>query len=112
LVTTIRRCTAAASMTCRCFPPADIASDHRGDAVLVASTMFDSAICEDLRARGCESVVPVGYLNLRLPEIFRAREYALDTHHWVNGTRTTQETASSDASGFWTTWARKAAHGA
>jgi FkbM family methyltransferase len=46
--------------------------------------------------------------------------FALDTHHWVNGTRTTQEverifgecgyeTASSDASGFWTTWARKAA---
>lgn len=55
--------------------PADIAADHRGDAVLVASTMFDSAICEDLRARGCEAVVPVGYLNLRLPEIFRAREY-------------------------------------
>ena len=45
--------------------------------------------------------------------------FALDTHHWVDGTRTTQEverifrecgyeTASSDASGFWTTWARKA----
>jgi methyltransferase, FkbM family len=45
--------------------------------------------------------------------------FALDTHHWVNGTRTTQEverilgecgyeTASSNASGFWTTWARKA----
>jgi len=46
--------------------------------------------------------------------------FALDTHHWVNGTRTTQDverifgecgyaTSSSDASGFWTTWARKAA---
>jgi FkbM family methyltransferase len=46
--------------------------------------------------------------------------FALDTHHWVNGTRTTQqverifgecgyETDSSDASGFWTTWARKVA---
>jgi len=46
--------------------------------------------------------------------------FALDTNHWVNGTRTTQEVerifvecgyeaASSDASGFWTTWARKAA---
>jgi hypothetical protein len=46
--------------------------------------------------------------------------FALDTHHWVNGTRTTQEVerifiecgyeaASSDTSGFWTTWARKAA---
>jgi FkbM family methyltransferase len=49
--------------------------------------------------------------------------FALDTNHWVNGTRTTQkverifrecgyETASSDASGFWTTWARKAARSA
>jgi FkbM family methyltransferase len=48
-------------------------------------------------------------------------QFALDTHHWVNGTRTTQEverifgecgyeTDSSDASGFWTTWARKGAH--
>jgi hypothetical protein len=43
--------------------------------------------------------------------------FALDTHHWVNGVRTTSaieqifrecdyETESSDASGFWTTWAR------
>lgn len=50
-----------------------------------------------------------------------AINFALDTHHWVDGVRTTQaverifgecgyETASSDASGFWTTWARKAAH--
>jgi hypothetical protein len=49
-----------------------------------------------------------------------AVNFALDTHHWVNGTRTTHEverilsecgyeTASSDASGFWTTWARKGA---
>ena len=46
-------------------------------------------------------------------------QFALDTHHWVDGIRTTQqveqifgecgyETASSDASGFWTTWARTA----
>jgi FkbM family methyltransferase len=55
--------------------PVDIAAVHAGDAILVASTMFDSAICEDLRARSCEAVVPVGYLNLRLPEIFTAREY-------------------------------------
>jgi FkbM family methyltransferase len=45
-------------------------------------------------------------------------QFALDTHHWVVGTRTTAEveriygecgyeTASSDASGFWTTWARR-----
>ena len=47
-------------------------------------------------------------------------QFALDTHHWVNGIRTTQqveqifgecgyETASSDGSGFWTTWARPVA---
>jgi FkbM family methyltransferase len=46
-----------------------------------------------------------------------AIQFALDTHHWVDGMRTTDEverifsecgyeTASSDASGFWTTWAR------
>lgn len=49
-------------------------------------------------------------------------QFALDTHHWVDGIRTTQqverifaecgyETASSDASGFWTTWARQATAG-
>ena len=53
----------------------EIAALHALDVVLVASTMFDSAICEDLRARGCQSVVPVGYLNLRLPTVFKAREY-------------------------------------
>lgn len=55
--------------------PEEVAADHRGDVVLVASTLFDSQICDDLRRRGCEHVVPVGYLNLRLPQVFRAREY-------------------------------------
>jgi FkbM family methyltransferase len=55
--------------------PAEIAATHRGDACLIASTMYDSEIGDDLLARGCEIVVPVGYLNLRMPEIFRAREY-------------------------------------
>jgi FkbM family methyltransferase len=55
--------------------PAEIAAHHRHDAILVASTLFDSAIGEDLRARGCSTVIPVGYLNLRLPEVFSAREY-------------------------------------
>jgi FkbM family methyltransferase len=55
--------------------PAEIAEHHRSDAILVASTMFDSVICAELRERGCELVVPVGYLNLRLPQVFRAREY-------------------------------------
>lgn len=48
--------------------------DEIGDAVvLVASTLHDAAICRSLRARGCE-VVPVGYLNLRLPDSFGVRE--------------------------------------
>lgn len=55
--------------------PSQIAADHRSDVILVASTMHDSAICEEFRALGCESIVPVGYLNLRLPDIFGVREY-------------------------------------
>ena len=55
--------------------PSEIAARHRRDAILVSSTLFDSAICEDLRARGCTAVIPVGYLNLRLPDIFSSREY-------------------------------------
>jgi FkbM family methyltransferase len=55
--------------------PAEIAEAHRKDPCLVASTMHDSDITEDLLARGCEVVVPVGYLNLRMPDVFKAREY-------------------------------------
>lgn len=55
--------------------PDEIAARHRHDAILVASTLFDSAIGEDLRARGCSAVIPVGYLNLRLPDVFSTREY-------------------------------------
>jgi FkbM family methyltransferase len=54
--------------------PAEIAASHARDVILVASTIFDSHICEELRARGCEFVVPVAYLVLRLPDVFRARE--------------------------------------
>lgn len=55
--------------------PAQVSAKHHADVILVSSTMYDSAICEDLEARGCGLVVPVGYLNLRLPEVFKAREY-------------------------------------
>jgi FkbM family methyltransferase len=55
--------------------PAQVSASHRADAILISSTMYDSAIREDLEARGCQCVVPVGYLNLRLPDIFSAREY-------------------------------------
>ncbi|MDZ4168043.1 MAG: FkbM family methyltransferase [Coriobacteriia bacterium] len=55
--------------------PAEIATVHTDDVVLVASAMHDSAICEDLTVRGLEAVVPIGYLNLRLPDVFVSREY-------------------------------------
>jgi FkbM family methyltransferase len=55
--------------------PADVAARHGADVVLIASTMYDSAIREDLTSRGCDHVVPVGYLNLRLPDIVTTREY-------------------------------------
>jgi FkbM family methyltransferase len=55
--------------------PADVAARHRADVVLIASTMYDSAIREDLTSRGCDHVVPVGYLNLRLPDVVSTREY-------------------------------------
>ena len=43
--------------------------------ILVASTMHDSAIRAWFESRGCRHVIPVGYLNRRLPQAFRAREY-------------------------------------
>lgn len=45
-----------------------------GAAVLVASTTFDSEITRDLTDLGCD-VVPIGYLNMRLPDVFQSREY-------------------------------------
>jgi FkbM family methyltransferase len=55
---------------------AEIASRHPDAAILVASAMHDSAIREALEAQGCQRVVPVGYLNLRLPHIVQLREFA------------------------------------
>jgi FkbM family methyltransferase len=55
--------------------PAEVAARHHADVILIASTMYDSAIREDLASRGCAHIVPVGYLNLRLPDIFSTREY-------------------------------------
>ena len=55
--------------------PAEVFASHREDAILVSSAMHDSAIREELEARGCKWVLPVGYLNLRLPAVFGAREY-------------------------------------
>jgi FkbM family methyltransferase len=55
--------------------PAELSERHSGDAILVASTLHDSAISKSLAARGCRNVVPVGYLNRRLPAAFGVREY-------------------------------------
>jgi FkbM family methyltransferase len=55
--------------------PAALAERHGQDVVLVASTLYDSVIGDDLKARGCDHVVPVGYLNLLLPDAFASREY-------------------------------------
>jgi FkbM family methyltransferase len=56
--------------------PAQVAEMHREDVILVASTMYDSAIVRDLTSRGCEHIIPVGYLNRRLPDVFTSREYS------------------------------------
>lgn len=55
--------------------PAEVAREHADDVVLVATTLYDSAVREELAGLGCSSIVPVGYLNLRLPDLFPAREY-------------------------------------
>lgn len=55
--------------------PVEISARHRSDVILVASTLHDSTIRERLHERGCRYVVPVGYLNLRLPDVFAVREY-------------------------------------
>jgi FkbM family methyltransferase len=62
-----------------CLPvlsPQQIAREHRDTPILVASTLHDSAIREELGRLGCTAVVPVAYLNLQLPDVFVARELA------------------------------------
>ena len=55
--------------------PSMVAEANADDVILIASTMHDSAIREELESLGCATLVPVGYLNLRLPDLFPAREY-------------------------------------
>jgi FkbM family methyltransferase len=55
--------------------PDEIGRQHQHTPILLASVLFDSVIREDLEQRGCENVIPVGYLNLRFPNIFISREY-------------------------------------
>lgn len=58
------------------FAPDEIASLHPNVPVLVASTLHDSVITESLIQKGCSTVIPVGFLNLVLPEVFVSREYS------------------------------------
>jgi FkbM family methyltransferase len=55
--------------------PELIGMDHRSTPVLLSSTLYDSVIREDLQRRGCRAVIPVAYLNQRLPDVFGSREY-------------------------------------
>lgn len=94
----------------------------------IASTVATTELSAACARFGLPAFVKVDIEGSELEVLESSRQFlqsnsihfALDTHHWVNGTRTTQEverifgecgyeTASSDASGFWTTWARKAA---
>jgi FkbM family methyltransferase len=55
--------------------PERIASLAPGGAVLVASSLYDSAIRGYLAGLGCTNVYSMPYLNYRLPEVFSSREY-------------------------------------
>ena len=58
------------------WSPDQISSRHRDIPILIASTLHDSPIAESLRKSGCSTVIPVGILNQRLPEVFVSREYS------------------------------------
>jgi FkbM family methyltransferase len=55
--------------------PHDIGSLASDFVVLIASTVYDSEIAEALAGHGCSRTIPVGVLNLALPDVFISREY-------------------------------------
>jgi FkbM family methyltransferase len=57
------------------YSPDEIGARYRDVPILLASTLYDSAITELLTSMGCTKVIPVGYLNLVLPTVFVSREY-------------------------------------
>jgi len=57
------------------WSPDEIALRHTDIPVLVASTVYDSAITEMLCRKGCTAVIPVAVLNLLLPDVFVSREH-------------------------------------
>jgi FkbM family methyltransferase len=56
--------------------PHDIGSLASDFVVLLASTVYDSEITETLARNGCFRTIPVGVLNLALPDVFISREYS------------------------------------
>ena len=56
--------------------PDEIQARHPNIPVLIASTVHDSVIAETLAQKRCSKVIPVGILNLALPDIFISREYS------------------------------------
>lgn len=93
-----------------------------GNTTTVETITLEAA-CERF---GFPAFVKIDIEGSEIPVLHAARDFlsandiqfALDTNHWVNGVRTTDqveqifgaygyETMSSDDSGFWTTWARR-----
>jgi FkbM family methyltransferase len=53
-----------------------IAKNHGDAAVFVSSVIYDSSITEMLKSHGITSIVPVTYLNHKLPNVFVSRDYS------------------------------------
>ena len=53
-----------------------IAKNHGDAAVFVSSVIHDSPITEMLKSHGITSIVPVTYLNHKLPNVFVSRDYS------------------------------------
>jgi FkbM family methyltransferase len=55
--------------------PGQIAAEHAETPILIATSRFDSEIAESLRGKGCRTVIPMPYLNYRLPDVFISPAY-------------------------------------
>lgn len=76
-----------------------IAAQHKDAAVFVCSVIYDSAICDNLKARGCVAVVPVTYLIHKLPDVFLSRDYKQAFDHAINPQHRAAIRAAYDALG-------------
>ena len=59
------------------IPPEEIVSKYPAAAVLIATSLYDSEISEELGKLGCSLIYSMPYLNYCLPDVFVSREY----HH-------------------------------